>query len=240
MSSEPIVRAFHAARPGATAIALARTGSYERLWAQVRGRRILDLACGDHPMPGAIGCDLSREELARGSGPRVQGRAQALPFKDAAFDAALCHLAFMLFDDIEAVVAELERVLAPGATFHALVGGGPVAEGPAYSDAFHAFAQLLPKAAPLGDPRSKSPAGWRTLFAPERGWSEPVFERGCSEPSFERWELDLTGPFDDVWLFLGGSYQLREPDRIRAELRARFPTDPVPCRVAAYYARVTR
>lgn len=238
MSSEPIVRAFHAARPGATAIALARAGSYERLWAQVAaglaasdagGRaRVLDLACGDHAMPGAIGCDLSREELARGSGPRVQGRAQALPFADGAFDAALCHLAFMLFDELDAVAGELHRVLAPGATFHALVGGGPVAGGPGCNDAFHAFADLLPRAAPLGDPRSKSPAGWRALF---RGWSEPAFER---------WELDLTGPFDDVWLFLGGSYQLREVDRVRAELRARFPTDPVPCKVAAYYARVTR
>jgi len=239
VSSEQIVRAFHAARPGATAIALARAGSYERLWAQVEASlprpgtrrespRVLDLACGDHAMPGAIGCDLSREELARGHGSRVQGRAQALPFADGAFDAALCHLAFMLFDDLEAVVTELRRVLAPGATFHALVGGGPVADGPEYSDAFHVFGELLPAAAPLGDRRSKSPAGWRALF---HDWSEPAFER---------WELDLTGPFEDVWLFLGGSYQLREADRVRAELRARFPTDPVPCKVAAYYARVTR
>jgi SAM-dependent methyltransferase len=234
VASEEIVRAFHAARQGATAAALARTGSYERLWAQVAaalphaGARILDLACGDRAMPGAIGCDVSREELARGTDPRVQARAQALPFAAGAFDAALCHLAFMLFDDIEAVVRELDRVLAPGAAFHALLGGGPIADG---GDTFHAFAQLMPKAAPLGDPRSKSVAGWRGLFSPASGWSDPVFER---------WELDLSGAFDDVWLFLGGAYQLREADRVRAELRARFPTDPVPCKVAAYYARVTR
>src|SRR4051812_27250594 len=105
MESEAIVRAFHEARPGATSAALARTGVYERLWAQVQGTRILDLACGDRPMPGAIGIDMVRER-----GIAVQGRVQALPFADGAFDAALSHLAFMLFDDIEAVVAELHRV----------------------------------------------------------------------------------------------------------------------------------
>ena len=220
MRSEPIVRALHEANPGATSKALARAGSYEKLWSRVRGTRVLDLACGDRPMPGAIGLDLVRER-----GIAVQGRVQQLPFADGAFDAALCHLAFMLFDDIEAVVAELRRVLAPGATFHALLGGGPVADG---EDAFHVFARLMPPSPPMGDPRSKRPEGWRDLF---RGWSEP---------GFERWELDLTGSFDDVWLFLGASYSLHDADRVKRELRAAFPADPVPCRVACYYASVTR
>ena len=90
------MRRFHEARPGLTSAALARTGSYERLWSRVHGRRVLDLACGDHPMPGAIGLDLVRER-----GVTVQGRAQELPFCDGAFDAIVCHLAFMLFDDLE-------------------------------------------------------------------------------------------------------------------------------------------
>lgn len=218
MRSEPIVRALHEANPGATSRALARAGSYEKLWSRVHGTRVLDLACGDHPMPGAIGIDLVRER-----GIAVQGRAQQLPFRDGAFDAALCHLAFMLFDDIELVVGELHRVLAPGATFHALLGGGPVADG---EDAFHAFARLMPKSEPMGDPRTKTPDGWRQLFG--------------VEPTFERWELDLTGSFDDVWLFLGASYSLREADRVKRELRAAFPSAPVPCRVACYYASVTR
>jgi SAM-dependent methyltransferase len=220
MRSEPIVRALHEARPGATSKAFARAGSYERLWARVHGTRILDLACGDRPMPGAIGIDLVRER-----GIAVQGRVQQLPFRDGAFDAALCHLAFMLFDDIETVVGELHRVLAPGATFHALLGGGPVADG---EDAFHAFARLMPTSPPMGDPRSKRPEGWREIF---QGWSEPTFER---------WELDLSGSFDDVWLFLGASYSLTDEARVQHALRAAFPTDPVPCRVACYYASVTR
>jgi hypothetical protein len=134
----------------------------------------------------------------------------------------------MLFDDIETVVGELHRVLAPGATFHALLGGGPIAEG---EDAFHVFARLMPKSPPMGDPRSKRTEGWRELFTDARGWSEPTFER---------WEIDLGGSFDDVWLFLGASYSLTDADRIQRELRAAFPTDPVPCRVACYYASVTR
>lgn len=207
-----------------TSAALARTGSYERLWARTTAalpatgrRRVLDLACGDRPMPGAIGLDLVRER-----GVTVQGRAQALPFRDGAFDAVVCHLAFMLFDALDEVVAELGRVLAPGGTFHALLGGGPTADG---EDAFHAFAAMLPRGAPLGDPRAND---WATMF---RGWRDPVFER---------WPLDLGGSFDDVWRFLGASYQLRDPERVRGELRARFPHDPVPCTVATYYACVTR
>lgn len=187
------------------------------MWARVQGRRVLDLACGDRPMPGAIGLDLVRER-----GVAVQGRAQALPFADGAFDAVVCHLAFMLFDDLDRVVAELQRVLAPGGTFHALLGGGPTADG---ADAFHAFTELLPRGTALGDPRAND---WRALFA---GWGEPVLER---------WPLDVTGSFDDVWQFLGASYQLRDADGVRAALRARFPTDPVPCTVATYYACVTR
>lgn len=216
--SEAFLRRFHEARPGITSAALARTGSYERLWARVHGRRVLDLACGDHPMPGAIGIDLVRER-----GVAVQGRAQALPFAGGAFDAVVCHLAFMLFEDLDQVVAEIRRVLTPGGTFHALLGGGPTADG---ADAFHAFVAMLPRGAPIGDPRSRTESGWRALFG------TPVV--------FERWPLDLTGSFDDVWRFLGASYQLRESEPVRAALRARFPTDPVPCTVATYYACVTR
>jgi SAM-dependent methyltransferase len=218
--SEAFLRRFHEASPGITSAALARSGSYERLWAQVQGKRVLDLACGDHSMPGAIGLDLVRER-----GIAVQGRAQALPFQDGAFDAVVCHLAFMLFDDIEQVVGELGRVLAPGGTFHALLGGGPTADG---DDAFHAFAALLPRGQALGDPRAKTEAGWRALFSDWR------------DLRFERWPVNLSGSFDDVWRFLGASYQLRDAERVRAALRARFPYDPVPCTIATYYARVTR
>lgn len=230
---ERFLGAFHDAKPGITARALERAGSYDRLAARCTGR-VLELGCGDGALlarvPGAVGIDLSSGEVAlaraRGLDAR-EGRAQELPFPDGAFDTVACHLAFMLFDDLERVVAEIDRVLAPGGQFVAVLGGGPTAEG---FDAFHMFLSMLPKGGRrLGDARARSEAGWRQLFA---GWSEPVFER---------WELDLSGPFEDVWRFLGASYELTAEDEpwIRDEIRRRH--DPiVPCRVVVFYASVTR
>jgi SAM-dependent methyltransferase len=261
---EAFIRRFHAAHAGATSHALARTGCYarfaERVLAAARdpatagasgacaSPRILDLACGDgallaHLPPNALGLDVSLDELrvarARtrtGTSAEtcvVQGRAQALPFDDGAFDVVASHLAFMLFDDVERVVAELRRVLAPGGSFVALLGGGPTADG---DDAFHQFLALLaPHAATapkLGDPRARSEAGWRALFAD--GWSAPVFER---------WELDASGTFDEVWAFLGASYQLPPgaAPAICAQLAARYAADArVPCSIVTWLAWVRR
>ncbi len=240
---ESFLRRFHATHPGATSHAFSRTGSYAQLASLVAGReRVLDLACGDGPLLAelglrAIGIDLSREELAitRVGGRVVQGRAQALPFVDGAFDAVACHLAFMLFDEIDRVVAELSRVIAPGGVFAALLGGGPVEladESERQRDAFHRFLAIGSRhfiPARLGDPRAKSERGWRELFA---GWSEPTFERI---------ELELGGTFDQAWDFLGASYQLdpAHADRVRDELRAELG-DRASCKVACWLATVTR
>lgn len=239
---ESFLRRFHALHPGATSQAFARTDSYARLASLVTGReRVLDLACGDGPLlaelgPRALGIDLSREELAitRIGGRVVQGRAQALPFADGSFDAVACHLAFMLFDDIERVVAELARVIVPGGVFAALLGGGPVelAESDRQRDAFHRFLAVGSPhvgGARFGDPRAKSPQGWRDLFA---GWSEPTFERI---------ELELGGTFDHAWDFLGASYQLDpvHADRVRDELRVELG-DHASCKVVCWLASVTR
>jgi ubiquinone/menaquinone biosynthesis C-methylase UbiE len=234
--SEDFLQAFHAARPGITGRAFARGGSYERLAALVaNATRVLDLACGDgallaHMSANAIGIDLSRAELAATRRTAV-ARAQALPFATNAFDAVTCHLAFMLFDDLPAVVHELERVLVPGGDFIALLGGGPTADG---DDAFHRFLELLgPRTAPrFGDPRAKTEAGWRELMP---RWSVHPFER---------WTLDLSGSFDQVWQFLGTSYEVAQ-DReavVRQQLRAacRDYGDHIQCTAVAYLARATR
>jgi SAM-dependent methyltransferase len=233
--SEDFLQAFHAARPGITARAFARGGSYERLAAFVaNAARVLDLACGDgallaHMRANAIGVDLSRAELLRVPRTAV-ARAQALPFATNAFDAVTCHLAFMLFDDLPAVVRELERVLIPGGDFIALLGGGPTADG---DDAFHRFLNILgPRTTPrFGDPRAKSEAGWSELMS-----------RWTVHP-FERWTLDLSGSFDQVWQFLGASYEVTE-DReavVRQQLRAACSDygEHIPCTAVAYLARAT-
>jgi SAM-dependent methyltransferase len=235
---ERFLRAFHDARPGITSSAMARGKSYARLATRVPKGRVLELACGDGALleqlgPRAVGVDLSRGELDRARARDtstctidvVQARAQSLPFRDGAFDAATCHLAFMLFDNIEQVVAELARVLRPNAPFIALLGGGPSAEG---DDAFHHFARMIPRGQGFGDRRASTEAGWRELFG---GWRDI---------SFERWPIDLGGNFDEVWTFLAASYQLRDGERIRSELRAAFPGARVPCTVVTYCATATR
>jgi SAM-dependent methyltransferase len=272
---EAFVRRFHAVHAGATSHALARTGCYARFAERVlaaahdsrvvpgsRTPRILDLACGDGALlaclpPNAVGVDVSLDELrgaragtsaGRSTGPGagrstgagvrvVQGRAQALPFADGAFEVVACHLAFMLFDDVERVVTELRRVLAPGGSFVALLGGGPTADG---DDAFHEFLALLaPHAATapkLGDPRARSEAGWRALFPDADGWDVAAFER---------WELDASGTFEEVWAFLGASYQLppAAAPAIRAQLAARYMQGGdegdarVPCTIVTWIAR---
>ncbi len=198
---------------------------------------MLDLACGDgellaHLSAEAIGIDVSFDEV-RHLGRTAQARAQALPFADHAFDTITCHLAFMLFEDLPQVVAELERVLASHGEFLAVLGGGPVAEAPDARDprdAFHHFLEILgrlPRHAPrFGDPRARSEAGWRALMP---GWTITPFER---------WQLDLGGTFEEVWEFLGSSYEV-DPDRaeaIRAELHARCGDRPT-CNAVVFLAR---
>ena len=213
--SESFLRQFHAAHPGITSRVFARE-SYERLAARVAGKRVLDLGCGNAPL--GIGIDLSLHEL-RGTPNVAQGRAQQLPFADGAFDAAVSHLAFPLFDEPERVVAELARCVR--GPFHAVLGGGPTVD----PDAFHRFLDLAkPRGEALGDPRAKTEVGWRTLFA---GWNI----------TFERFVVDLSGPFDEVYAFFASTYQTF--DDCRAQLATEYG-DAMPCRVVMWLATATR
>jgi SAM-dependent methyltransferase len=234
--SEQRIRAFHAANAGAMSKAFARGGSYDRLAALVKDReRVLDLACGDGALMTrigrhAIGIDVSIDELRLARRNVAQARAQQLPLADLSLDACTCHLAFMLFDELDRVVAELGRVIAPGGEFLAVLGGGPIADD-SEPDAFHEFVTMLGPAARLGDVRARSEAGWRALFDGARWTVSP----------FERWQLELGGSFDDAWEFLGASYEL-SADRarsIRGELHARVG-DRARCRVAMFLARAQR
>ncbi|RYZ37387.1 MAG: class I SAM-dependent methyltransferase [Myxococcaceae bacterium] len=149
-----------------------------------RPRVVLDLACGDgHLLEllatrgqqglSLLGLDMSGHELAaaqarlKGAATLHQGRAQALPFADASVDVVLSHLALMLMDDVETVLAEIRRVLKPGGTVSVVVGGDMVR-----GDAVELFAGLLrPRIMseaqpwlPLGAPRVRSVEGLKVLF----------------------------------------------------------------------------
>lgn len=96
------------------------------------GDGVLDVACGPGNFtrdfarvagPGGlvVGLDASPTMLARAVSDTdhpgvgyVRGDAEALPFKDASFDAVSCFAAMYLFGDPERAVDEMIRVLAPG------------------------------------------------------------------------------------------------------------------------------
>jgi SAM-dependent methyltransferase len=231
---EAFLRRFHAARPGITSAALAGRpvlgaagDSYDALAAAVpRGGRVLDLACGDAYLLGKLGPRAIGVDLAPAPGA-VVGRAQALPFADRSFAACVCHLAFMLFDDLDGVVGELRRVVVAGGTFAAMLGGGPTAVAHD-DDAFHRFLAIAaPRGMRFGDRRAGSEAGWRQLFG--------------GAPRFTRLEVDLSGPFATVWRFLGASYQLAAADApgVRDQLAAHYSARAhVPCRVVLWLATI--
>lgn len=95
----------------------------------VAGDQVLDVACGTGATTrvarsevgtGGSVKGLDRNEgmlkVARSRAPDlswVEGRAEALPFPDAAFDAVLCQFGLMFFDDRAAALREMSRVVRP-------------------------------------------------------------------------------------------------------------------------------
>ena len=95
-----------------------------------RGARVLDVACGTgvltveaakaiSPTGAAVGVDLNPGMLAiaRRKAPRLDWReapAEDLPFGSADFDAVLSQFGLMFFQDRQAAIREMWRVLRPG------------------------------------------------------------------------------------------------------------------------------
>jgi ubiquinone/menaquinone biosynthesis C-methylase UbiE len=94
------------------------------------GQRVLDVACGTGvlartvadrvgPNGSVVGVDLNEGMLAvaRQEAPEIewrQGRAEALPFDSASFDAVVSQFGLMFFEDRRATIQEMLRVLRPG------------------------------------------------------------------------------------------------------------------------------
>lgn len=98
-------------------------------------KRVLEIGCGH----GNVTRELARRaESAEGlvvgldrdslpaataglfTGPLVEGEASALPFADGCFDLALCQNALLWVEDLDGVMREAARVLAPGGVLIAL------------------------------------------------------------------------------------------------------------------------
>lgn len=94
------------------------------------GDAVLDVACGTGVLAreaarrvgprGAVtglDCNDAMLAVARRVAPEIawrQGRAEALPFADRAFDAVVCQFGLMFFDDRRSALAEMARVARPG------------------------------------------------------------------------------------------------------------------------------
>lgn len=240
--AERFLLAFHKVEPGCTSRSLSRGrtsdggSSYDLLADSLPAEAgtVVDLGCGDGHLLEVLsrggraaqlaGIDLSPEELglaaARADLSRValaRANARSLPFADSSISHVLSHLTLMLMSPIEAVLAELCRVLEPGGSVTAIVGGGPRA-----GDAFEIFLEelqpLYSAARPipsLGDRRTRRDEGILELFSPSSGFA--------GRPTIDDFYLDLSGDFDMVWESLSTLYNLFVLDEpSTAILRARF------------------
>ncbi len=108
--------------------------AFKALLADVRGQRVLSLACGqgrDARLLASLGAevtgvDIAREMLGRARAHEVrqprgitylEGDAQALSLVDASFDGIACHMALMDIPNLRAAIGEVARVLNPGGWF---------------------------------------------------------------------------------------------------------------------------
>jgi SAM-dependent methyltransferase len=178
------------------------------------GQRVLDVACGTGVLareaakrvtPGgsAVGLDHNDGMLAvaRRQAPGVDwqsGRAEALPFPDAGFDAVVSQFGLMFFDDRQAALREMWRVLKPGGRVAVAVWDA-LQNSPGYAAMAallqHLFGQRIANElhAPfvLGDPTAL-----RSLFA-EAGIADPKISTHAGTarfPSIESWvRTDVKG-----------------------------------------------
>jgi len=133
---------FHDDRPGITEDVLSQAcdvdsaNPYAWLLAVVPSDSAavaLDLACGSGPLQstapylGWVGVDRSPGELARAANVfqsvLLRGDAQRQPFREATFDLVACSKALMLVNPVDAVLAEVHRVLSDGGTVLLLLPG---------------------------------------------------------------------------------------------------------------------
>lgn len=198
-STEAFLKSFHLENPGCTPACFSNgqsqgLDSYSLLLSalnesHVDPTTVVDLACGNGaliqrlisrgiPIKKIFGIDMSsgelnlaRKELSDSRVEFIEARAQSLPLLNSSVDFIFCHMALMLMDELELVIAEIRRCLKPGGVFSAIVGGKSE-----ISPIFRSFLGLLKQALAeenktflynLGDSRTRSKDGLKSLFSEE-------------------------------------------------------------------------
>jgi ubiquinone/menaquinone biosynthesis C-methylase UbiE len=217
------------------------------------GQRALDVGCG----PGALTSELvtrvgaDRVEAVDPSEPFVAecrrrnpgvdvrvGTAEALPYPDGSFDAALAQLVLHFVQDPDAVAAELRRVLVPGG-----IAGGCVWDFTGGMRVLRAFWDAALTIAP------QAPDEATNLHFGQEGEIARQLEKSGFQ-DVEAGALDVTGAyddFDDLWSGFtagvgpSGSFCMRLPEEDRARLRAELhrslgsPEGPFTLSARAWY-----
>jgi ubiquinone/menaquinone biosynthesis C-methylase UbiE len=178
------------------------------------GQRVLDVACGTGvvareaqarvgPAGSVVGLDVNDGMLAvaRRVAPTVewrQGRAEALPFEDGAFDAALCQYGLMFFEDRVRALEEMARVTRPGGRTVAAVWAA-LPETPGYLAMVGLLERLFGAsvAALLRSPFELGDGAVLEQLARDAGWKEPeILPRAGTArfPSIADWvHTDIRG-----------------------------------------------
>lgn len=173
------------------------------------GQRVLDVACGTgvlaraladrvHPGGFVVGLDINDGMLAvaQQKAPEIEwvaGRAEALPFADASFNAVLSQFGLMFFEDRKGAVREMARVLRPG---------GPLAvavwDRREHSPGYEAMATLLQRL--FGDEAAESLAAPFALGDPDE--FQALFEgAGLDDVTLTTHDGTARFPSIESWVF---------------------------------------
>ena len=181
--------------------------------AEIRpGQRALDVGCGSGALllvlasivgeENAVGVDPSEPflEAARAKVPGAQvvvGSAEALPFADAEFDAALAQLAINFLDDPKAGVAEMARVTRPGGVVAACVWD--------YSGGMTLLRTFWEAALAVDPDGAKARMEHQMPFARPEELAE-LWEASLTDVTVSPIDVEASyEDFDDLWTpFLGG------------------------------------
>jgi ubiquinone/menaquinone biosynthesis C-methylase UbiE len=210
------------------------------------GARWLDIGCGTgalshtilaHHQPGGVtGVDPSAGFIAKArqqvDDARVEfceGDAQALPFPDGAFDAAVSGLVLNFIPDPQRAVAEMRRVLRQGGTAAVYVWD--------YAGEMQFMRRFWDAAAELDPEAQKLDEGNRFPICRPEPLLAMFAQAGFDQAEYRSIDIiTMFSDFDDLWSpFLGGqgpapTYCCGLPDdrrdALRERLRQTLPTRP--------------